>query len=194
LEFFRNFDIEMLIVACNSVSAYALNELKESSKIPIYGVINAGVEACKSRIDDKNARILILGTKATIKSNRYQSLLNSDGYTNINSISPSLFVPLVEEGIVDEELTDRVMEHYFKDIQSPDAIILGCTHYPFLKKRLQSYFPDAKLIHSGDAIIELLKHEYDFKESYKSCKIDFFASDNPTSLRQKAKEWLSVSF
>jgi glutamate racemase len=190
LEFFKNFDVDMMIAACNSVSAYAIDELKESSNIPICGVIEPGVKALSKHSPNKDASILILGTKATVRSKKYERLLKNSGFYNITSIATSLFVPLVEEEIFEGEIIEAAMNHYFKDIKEPDFIILGCTHFPLLKDAISSYFPNSKLIHSGEAIVEYLEQEYHLSNRYKECDLKLFASENPDHLKKIAKVWL----
>ncbi len=192
LEFFKNFDINIMITACNSVSAYALPELKRQAPFRVTGVIHPGVLAVKNKLRDKNSSILILGTKATIKSRKYEILLKKEGFFNISSIAPSLFVPIVEEGLWQGEVLDSVMKHYFKDIAPPDAIILGCTHFPLISKAIQDYFPNSLLIHSGEAMVEYLKKEYNLNKKFDKIDIKFFASENPDSLKNIAKEWLKI--
>ncbi|EAV9628707.1 glutamate racemase, partial [Campylobacter coli] len=158
LEFFEQFQIDMLIIACNTASAYALDALRAKAHFPVYGVIDAGVEATIKALHDKNKEILVIATKATIKSEEYQKRLLSQGYTNINALATGLFVPMVEEGIFEGDFLQSAMEYYFKNITTPDALILACTHFPLLGRSLSKYFGDkTKLIHSGDAIVEFLK-------------------------------------
>jgi len=189
LEFLKNFDIDFLVVACNSASSVAIKELKKEASFPVVGVIEAGVKAIEK--EDKNSNILLVGTKRTINSQKYQKLLKKKGFKNITSIPTPLFVPLVEEEIYEGRIVDEVFELYFKDIDknSIDIVILGCTHYPFLKKAFKKHFINAKLLHSGDAITKLLDTKYNLTKGKKS-KIELYASDNPEELRKKAKKWL----
>ena len=99
VEFFKNFELDLIIVACNTVSAYALTEMREISNCPIYGVVEAGILACGNSIEDKNSNILILGTKATINSKAYENGLKKIGFNNLQTKATGLFVPLVEEEI-----------------------------------------------------------------------------------------------
>jgi glutamate racemase len=192
LEFFKNFDIDILITACNSVSAYALRELQNEAPFKVTGVINPGVLAVENSLKDKNSSILILGTKATVNSNQYKNLLEKKGYKNSFSIAPSLFVPIVEEGLFSGKVLESTIEHYFKDISEPDAIILGCTHFPLISDAISNYFPNSKLIHSGDAVVEFLKKEYALKKEFKKTDIKFFATENPDGLKTIAKKWLNL--
>lgn len=192
LEFLKNFDISMLIVACNTVSAQAIDELQKNATFDVVGVIKPGVLATINSIKDKNASILVLGTKSTISSGLYQKLLRQNGFTNVEALAPSLFVPIVEEGLFSGEVLNSTMKHYFKDISySPDAIILGCTHFPLIHKALQEYFPEAKLIHSGDAIVEYLQNEYSLKPKDIKTKLTILASADVDAVKRTADIWLN---
>ncbi len=189
LEFLKNFDIDFLVVACNTASAVAVEELRREAPFPVLGVIEAGVEALKN--EDKNSNILLVGTKRTIKSGKYQKLLQKNGFKNITSIATPLFVPLVEEGLIEGEITDKIFDMYFESIdkEKTDIVILGCTHYPFLSKTFQKHFPNARLIHSGQAIIEMIKNNFNITPK-KNTSIKLFASDNPEEFKKIAKKWL----
>ncbi len=189
LEFLKNFDIDFLVVACNTASAVAVNELKKEADFPVLGVIEAGVEALKN--ENKNSNILLVGTKRTVKSNKYQNLLKNKGFKNITSIATPLFVPLVEEGLIEGEITDKIFDMYFKNIDKEkiDIVILGCTHYPFLEKTFKKHFLNAKLIHSGQAIVKMIKNNYDLTCVNKT-NIKLFSSDNPEEFKKVVKKCL----
>ncbi len=190
LEFFKNFDVDIMITACNSVSAYAIEELMANAPFEISGVIDPGVLALRNRAHDKNSKILILGTKATVNSQKYERLLRHYGYNNIESLAPSLFVPIVEEGLFEGEILETVINHYFKGIKEPDFIILGCTHFPLISKAINRYFPNATLIHSGEAMVEYLEETYHLKEEFQNTNLKLFASENPDNLKKISKIWL----
>lgn len=193
LNFFSPFKLDMLIIACNTVSAYALDELRTRVDFPVLGVIDAGVSATKYALDNKDSEILVLATKATINSKQYQKRLQDEGFKNINSLATGLFVPIVEEGIFRGKIVDSLFEYYFKDLEkSPQAVILGCTHFPLLSDALQEYFgKDSKLIHSGNAIVRQLKENFNMKSINKEAKLSFYASSDVQSLKNTAKIWLS---
>ena len=191
LEFFNNFDIDLLITACNTVSAYALPEMNAQSNYPVVGVIEAGVMALENSSIKKDDTILIIATRATINSERYQTSLERLHYSNIIALQTGLFVPLVEEGIFDGEVLEATMKHYFSAIKTPQAIILGCTHFPLIGESLQNYF-DKKplLIHSGEAIVEYLEARYQLFSKQNKAELKIFASDNVAGLRKIANYWL----
>jgi len=190
LEFFKNFDIDILIIACNSVSAYALNEIRANTDIPVVGVIESGIKALENKIDNKESNILVIGTKATIDSKKYKDALVDLEYKNIHSISTGLFVPIVEEGIFEGEVLNSTINHYFKNLEKIDAVILGCTHFPLIEDKISKYLNNALTIHSGDAIVSFLESQYNCHKKYQNTSIKFFASENPNGLKEVAKSWL----
>jgi glutamate racemase len=183
VEFFKNFYIDMLITACNTVSSYAITEMREKISIPVVGVIEPGVASLEKLNLDKNVSILVIATKATISSQMYQQSLVERGYKNITSIPTPLFVPMVEEGIFEGELLDKTIEYYLSNIKNPDVIILGCTHFPLIANSLKKFFPNSILVHSGEAIVDYLITNYNIKISSKKTKLRLFASENPSSLK-----------
>ncbi len=190
IEFFNNFNIDLLITACNTVSAYALTEMRSKASYPIYGVIEPGVWALTNVIKRKDANILIMATRATINSKRYQNSLKELGFNNITAIQTGMLVPIVEEGIFEGAVLNEMLKYYFKDIQPPDAIILGCTHFPLISNAISKYFNDKPiLIDSAQAIIEYLKSK-GYKQISKKPIFNIFASDNVKGLREIAKLWL----
>lgn len=191
VEFFKNFELDMIIVACNSVSAYALEEMRESASVPVIGVVEAGVLATANALQKKNANILIIGTKATVNSKAYEESLEKLCFTNLHAKATPLFVQLVEENILSGKILDASFEHYFEGLEHPNAIILACTHFPLISNALRNHFgDDTILIHSGDAIVEHLEQKFDFSKKYSEPKLKFFASENPEALRQIADIWL----
>jgi glutamate racemase len=193
VEFFKNFELDMIIVACNTVSAYALDEMRESASCPVVGVVEAGILATSNAMQDRDSNILILGTKATVNSKAYKEGLNALGYSKLQARATGLFVPLVEEEIYDGEILQATLRHYFKEIKHPDAVILGCTHFPLITDALQNYFGNTTLlIHSGDAIVEYLQKKFKFSHHYANPTLKFFASENPEALRAIASKWLSL--
>ena len=151
LDFFKPHNIDILIVACNTVSAYALEEMQKHSKIPIVGVIEPGVLAVQNKLKDTDSEILILATRATINSGEYETRLRNIGFWNLKSLATGLFVPLVEEGLLEGAVLESVFDYYFSNFTNPPkGIILVCTHFPLIADALSAYFNNQSvLIHSG---------------------------------------------
>ena len=193
LEFFKNFEIDLLITACNTVSAYALEEMRAQAPFDVIGVVEPGIIATKNALTNSDANVLVLGTQATIASKAYETLLTAKGFNNTTAKATGLFVPIIEEGLFTGEILESTMEHYFKDLDHPDGIILGCTHFPLIADAIVDYFNNnVILIHSGEAIVEYLETHYEFTQKHHEPKIKFFASENPEALRKVAHNWLDL--
>ncbi|TSA85951.1 glutamate racemase [Helicobacter mehlei] len=197
LDFFKPHQIDLLIVACNTVSAWALPAMRARTDMPIVGVIEPGVLAI-TQDTPKNASILVLGTNATISSGRYERELKTQGYTSIKSLATGLFVPLIEEGILQGPLLEACMHHYFQDLQNaPDVVVLGCTHFPLIISSLQGYFTHyfkhaCKFVHSGNAIVRHLQEHHHLSPLSNPPKVRFFASGDVVMLKAQAKAWLGL--
>lgn len=136
--FLMDHRIKILVNACNTSSAYALEKLKKIFKIPVIGVIEAGVEQAVKTT--KTGQIAVLGTRATIRSNVYQSEIKKllpDACVHV--IPCPLLVHLVEEQWLSHEATKLIIKKYVEPLQGQevDTILLGCTHYPLLRECIQ---------------------------------------------------------
>ncbi len=190
LEFFKNFNIDLLVLACNTASAHALKSMQQFAEIPIVGVIESGVHALSTKHIPKQSHILVIATTATIASAQYERELKAQGYHYITNIATNLLVSLVEENIFSGNIVSACFEHYFNNI-NPDVVILGCTHFPLLLDALQGYFGiNTLFIHSGEAIAHFLLHNFNIIKNPKN-NIEFFASDNVDKLKHTAKQWLT---
>ena len=133
-------NVKAIVIACNTASAVAFDELKGQFDIPIIEVVIPGAKAAME--ETKNGKIAVIGTEATIKSGIYPQTINRahPEYTVIEKACP-LFVPLVEEGFGEHPVTKEIIHHYLKSVKETDidAIILGCTHYPLLRSLIKEY-------------------------------------------------------
>ncbi|RUM48922.1 MAG: glutamate racemase [Hydrogenothermus sp.] len=152
----KNFDISLLIVACNTASSYAVDTLKNYLNIPVIDVINPGVEYALKI--SKTKRIGVIGTQATIRSGSYQKLLKENGAEVFSKPCP-LFVPLVEEGRIKGEITRLIIKDYLQEIidKDIDTLILGCTHYPLLKEEILTLYPYINIVDSTNTINSYVK-------------------------------------
>lgn len=146
---------KMIIVACNTVSALALDVVeKTSGTIPVIGVLEAGAElAVRQTV---TGRVGVIGTQATICSNAYACAINSAA-PDIKVISKAcpLFVPLAEEGFIDHTATRLIAEEYLSVILGHhiDTLVLGCTHYPILRTMIEQITgPEIRIIDSAEAV------------------------------------------
>lgn len=127
-------DIKLLVVACNTASSVSLEAIQSRVSIPVVGVIEPGAKAAVAATKSKN--IGVIGTEATIKSNAYTRAIKAiDENIEVHGLACPLFVPLVEEGWLEGQITEMVAERYLGSLRDRgiDTIVLGCTHYPLLK-------------------------------------------------------------
>ncbi|ASK63037.1 glutamate racemase [Virgibacillus phasianinus] len=133
--------IKMLVVACNTATAFTLTELQNHLDIPVLGVINPGARAAINAT--KNMHIGVIGTDGTIRSNAYpQALLNINSKIHIDALACPLFVPLVEKGMLHGYTTFQIVSESLEPIRQNnhiDTLILGCTHYPLIKDTIQQF-------------------------------------------------------
>lgn len=131
-------NIKLLVVACNTASAYAMEDLRRRLDIPVIGVVEPGAK--KAAGVARSGKIGIIGTHATVKSGAYEKKLRKlrPGNLEVLSVSCPLFVPLAEEGWENDETALLIAEKYLRDLRESaiDALILGCTHYPLLKSTI----------------------------------------------------------
>jgi glutamate racemase len=134
---------QMLVIACNTATALALDKITEATRVPVVGVVEPGAECASAA--SQSRRVVVIGTEATISSHAYLKALEARGVQAREKACP-LLVPLVEEGWVEHPVTEQVARIYlgeaFADgFQSADVLVLGCTHYPLLKPLLHRIAP-----------------------------------------------------
>lgn len=144
IRFLRTQNVKAIVIACNTASALALEEVERELDIPIIGVVKPGARVAAGTT--QNRRVGVIGTDSTINSHMYRQ--------NIQAINPDitvfgracpLFVPLVEEGWLKDPVTEEVARRYLKELleQDIDTLILGCTHYPLLRSLVRKITGDA---------------------------------------------------
>ncbi|MEI7905991.1 MAG: glutamate racemase [Bacteroidota bacterium] len=184
-DFLLSKDVKMIVVACNTVSAVALDVVQKKANLPVTGVIIPGAEAAIH--STKNSRIGVIGTTGTVNSNAYRNELKrlSQSATVFSKACP-LFVPLVEEGWMDYKATELIASEYLFPLTTEkiDTLILGCTHYPLLKKVIARVTKGmVTLIDSGEATaatVGSMLDEHDLRNrSSEQPNVQFFVSDAP---------------
>ncbi len=154
-----------VVVACNTASALALPRLESTTPIPITGVIQPGAQAAVAAT--RNGHIGVIGTRATIKSGAYErALLALDPAVRVSARPCPLFVPLIEEGWLESEITDGVVRQYLTPLVDDgiDTLVLGCTHYPLLREAIGRFLGESvQLVDSAQncatAVAQMLEEE-----------------------------------
>jgi len=154
-----------IVVACNTASALALPRLESATPISVTGVIRPGAQAAAAAT--RNGHIGVIGTRATIRSGAYESALRTfDPTVRITARACPLFVPLIEEGWLESEITDRVVRQYLTPLveEGIDTLVLGCTHYPLLREAIGRFLGQSvTLVDSAQncatAVMRLLEEE-----------------------------------
>lgn len=138
VRFLNTFQVKTIVVACNTASAHALDTLEAESDIPMIGVIKPGAKVAAEAT--KNGRIGVIGTEATVGSQIYPKYIEAlkKNVTIYQKACP-LFVPLVEEGLLEDPVTDEIARRYLAELIDIDidTLILGCTHYPLIRSTIR---------------------------------------------------------
>lgn len=196
VDFLVGHDVKMVVVACNTVSAVALDVVQHRARVPVLGVIIPGAAAAVGKT--RNRRIGIIGTRATIESNAYvHAIRHIDPAVQVFGRECPLFVPLAEEGWTDHQVTYQVAREYLfpLSVEKIDALILGCTHYPLLRAPIQAAIGEGvTLIDSGDAaageVEQILASHHIQNESREQAHLRFFVSDVPSKFGEVGERFL----
>lgn len=194
VEFLIGQGVDVIVVACNTATAYALEELQSSYSIPLIGVVEPGA---KCAVDStRNGHIGIIGTKGTINSGVYErEIRRLEPSIKVSCKACPLFVPLVEEGWTNHPATDLIIEEYLSPLLSSDVdtLLLGCTHYPLLTDAIRRYCgEEVKIIDSAHACAKSVKEMIgDANSNLDVTK--YFVSDDPEKFRLLGKQLLDLS-
>lgn len=192
-------NIKLMVVACNTATAYSLDRLKKIFNIPVIGVIQPGVQ--KALKVTKNHKIAILGTKGTIDSGCYQKeILQHQPKAELFPISCPLFVPLVEEHYINHPISEMVIKEYLAPLKNSgiDTLLLGCTHYPMLREAIQREVGDnVTIVDSAttcaEEVASLLKAQrLETAPSANYPLHQFFVSDDPKKFQKQGELFLGM--
>lgn len=180
--------VKMLIIACNTMAAVAAQVVKDKAgAIPVLDVIDAGARAAVA--ESRSRAIGVIGTPTTINSNAYARRMHAiDPNVRVYSQACPLFVPLVEEGWLEHEVTRLTAHEYLKPVlaENVDTLVLGCTHYPFLAPLLRELAgADVAIVETGAAVARQLQRrlaETDFSPARGEGSARFYSSADPARL------------
>ena len=184
VNFLKTKNVKAIVVACNTASALALDELEKEMDIPIIGVVKPGAYAAINTT--KNNRIGVIATQSTVQSRLYQEIIaKEDPAAEVFAKACPLFVPLVEEGWTDDVITLEVAKRYLRELQDKDidTLILGCTHYPLLSDLIAGYLGEKiRLVNpayeTARSLKSLLASSGILNDSGKEGERSFYVSDS----------------
>jgi glutamate racemase len=200
-QFLEQHGAQMLVIACNTATALALDRITEASGVPVVGVIEPG--AARASAASQTRKVVVIGTEATVSSHAYAKALESLGVEATEKACP-LFVPLVEEGWAENTVTEQVARIYLDqafsgDNESADVLVLGCTHYPLLKPLLHRVAPShVTIVDSADStarvVSQLLRQGLpklsSETERRRRPRLKFFVTDSVEKFRRLGEQFL----
>jgi len=187
-QFLLEKDVRAIVIACNTASAAALPELAERTPVPVWGVIEPGVEAALRA--SRSGSVGVIGTQGAIASGAYQQRLAAHGLKVWARACP-MFVHLVEEGLADSEEAELLAHHYLDDHPGIDTLILGCTHYPMLTGVLGHVLgPGIRLVSSDEVTAEVVREALaasgDFESGGTAGTVLHYVTGDPLAYRHTA--------
>jgi glutamate racemase len=209
---------ELLVIACNTATALALDEIKAAAGVEVIGVVEPGADAAAAASRKRN--VVVIGTDATIRSHAYRRALEARNVAVREKACP-LFVPLVEEGWVEHPVTEQVAKIYLAEAFSPevlsevlsgapsndardaDVLLLGCTHYPLIKPLLRRVAPEhVAIVDSAESTaldvarqlqVESLSSSTQTKNEPSAVRqLKFFATDSAEKFRKMGTRFLGL--
>lgn len=191
----------LLVIACNTATALALERITAAAHVPVVGVVEPGAEAAAAA--SQNKKVVVVGTEATVSSHAYRKALEAHGMEAREKACP-LLVPLVEEGWVEHPVTEQVARIYlqeaFRDgFAEADTLVLGCTHYPLLRPLIQRVAPaHVTIVDSAESTAGVVEERLRARlpaaqpgpQQRSSPQFQFFATDSVEKFRRLGERFL----
>ncbi|HEV2468805.1 MAG TPA: glutamate racemase [Candidatus Sulfotelmatobacter sp.] len=200
--FLESHGAQMLVIACNTATALALDRIIAAARVPVIGVVEPGAETAAS--STRNRKVVVIGTDATVSSHAYKKALEARRLAAREKACP-LLVPLVEEGWVEHPVTEQVAHIYLAEAFSEgfheaDTLVLGCTHYPLLKPLLKRVTPEhVTIVDSAQSTAQAVAARLaelvpapvrDGEERRSTPRLKFFATDSTEKFKRLGERFL----
>jgi glutamate racemase len=194
--FLVSLGIKFLVIACNTAASAGLEAVKDSFDVPTTGVIKP--EARRAAGATRNGRVGVIGTRSTIASGAYERAIHEhNADITVLSRPCPLFVPLAEEGWFDDDITHLVAERYLMELinEDIDTLVLGCTHYPLLKKVIaETVGKDVTLVDSAVPIAREVKDTLDsmgmLRDETRTRRLTYYVTDDTKIFTQVGESFL----
>ncbi|HVI08231.1 MAG TPA: glutamate racemase [Candidatus Binatia bacterium] len=200
-QFLEREGANLLVIACNTATALALDQIKAAVRVPVVGVVEPGAQTAAAV--SRNRKVVVAGTEGTVSSHAYKKALEILGLEAREKACP-LLVPLVEEGWVEHAVTEQVAQIYLREafadgFGDADTLVLGCTHYPLLKPLLRRVAPEhVSIVDSAEstarAVAEHMREllpPAEGKERRQGPRMRFFATDSAEKFRRLGQMFLA---
>lgn len=183
VRFLMTKNVKAIVIACNTASALTLDEIAAEIDIPIIGVVKPGAKMAVE--STKTGNIGVIGTASTVKSGIYNDYIRdlNPGITVVSRACP-LFVPLVEEGLLEDRVTDDIVARYLQEMKEykVDSLVLGCTHYPLIRNAIKRFMGDSvQLINpafeTAKSLKELLAEQDMLNTTKHKAQYEYYVSD-----------------
>ena len=185
--------VKMVVMACNTSSALALETVRAEFDLPILGIILPGARAAAKA----GKRIGVISTAATAKSNAYkQAILEALPTAKVWQVGCPDFVPLIEKSRIDDPYTRAVATDYLKPLMAAniDTLVYGCTHYPHLAPLMDQILPPSiTVINPANSLVSAMAKELDIlglRNSGSKLEIDFYVSGDPEQFAEVSGQWI----
>jgi glutamate racemase len=202
-DFLENQGANLLVIACNTATALAFNQIAQAAHVPVVGVVEPGAEHAASA--SKKRKVVVIGTEATVNSHAYSKALEARGVQAREKACP-LFVPLVEEGWAEHSVTEQVARIYLDEafsegFESADVLVLGCTHYPLIKSVLDRMtLPGVEIVDSAESTARVVAEKLGIAKpemgggeknpTGEDPALKFFATDSVEKFRRLGAKFL----
>lgn len=199
-DFLLENNVKVVLIACNTASAVAYHKLVShlNDGVILVNVIDPVVDYVIGNFSEE--KIGVIGTKATIKSGTYeQKILEKDNQIQVSSLATPLFVPMIEEGFVYDDISNAIIRAYLSDkkLENIQSLILGCTHYPIIKNQIRKYFDfHVDVVDSGNIVaryLQKLLEENNLISDQKNPEHVFYVSDYTDYFESIAKMFFDES-
>ncbi len=199
VRFLRTKNVKAIVFACNTASALALEEMREEIDIPVIGVVRPGAKMAATM--SKTKSVGIIGTEGTIKSGIYTEYIRrlDPSITVVGKACP-LFVPLVEEGLLEDRITHDMVDRYLSELKpyNVDALVLGCTHYPLLMNPIKRYMGERVTLvnpayETAKGLKEILSDKGMLNDKKHNSTYEFYVSDGVDKFKAFADDVLPVN-
>jgi glutamate racemase len=192
-EFLINNKCKAIVIACNSASSVAFNKIKiDNATIPVFNVIDPVINEIHNLINKKN--IGVIGTKTTIESKVYnRKIRKKNKKTKVSALATPLLAPMIEEGFINNDISNTIISNYLSNpkILNIDYLILACTHYPLIHKKIEDFYKNkVTVIDSTNIIANHISNELNKKRLLSDTnfkKYSFYVSNYTKSFEKSAK-------